>query len=53
MSEFWIVEPQEQKITVLTLRDGEDTYPQHGVFSPGQSAASKLLDGFAVVLRWT
>ncbi len=48
VSEYWIVDPQEQKITVLTLPEGAAQYAEHGVFSPGQSAASKLLDGFAV-----
>jgi Uma2 family endonuclease len=44
--EYWIVDPQEHKITVLTL-DG-NTYREHGVFGPGSQATSKLLPGFAV-----
>jgi Uma2 family endonuclease len=44
--EYWIVDPQEQRITVLTL-DGK-TYREHGVFVPGQTATSLLLAGFSV-----
>ena len=43
--EYWIVDPRDQTITVLTL-DG-DTYVEQGVYSAGESAASSLLDGFA------
>lgn len=44
--EYWIVDPQERRITVLTL-DGKD-YREHGVFGPGQTATSVLLAGFGV-----
>jgi Uma2 family endonuclease len=44
--EYWIVDPQEQHITVLTL-DGT-AYRVHGVFGPGQTATSVLLPGFTV-----
>jgi Uma2 family endonuclease len=44
--EYWIVNPLDETITVLTL-DG-DAYTEHGVFRRGESAASALLDGFAV-----
>jgi Uma2 family endonuclease len=44
--EYWIVDPQEQKITVLTL-DG-DAYREHGIFGRGQVATSVLLQGFSV-----
>jgi Uma2 family endonuclease len=44
--EYWIVNPLDEAITVLTL-DG-DAYSEHGTFRRGQSAASALLDGFAV-----
>lgn len=49
--EYWIVDPQEQKITVLTLAEGADAYSEYGVFKPGDSATSKLLDGFAVEVQ--
>jgi Uma2 family endonuclease len=44
--EYWIVDPQEQRITVLTL-DGA-TYRVHGEFGPGMEATSVLLPGFVV-----
>jgi Uma2 family endonuclease len=46
VAEYWIVDPQEERITVLTL-DGP-AYRQHGVFRPGEQASSVLLPGFAV-----
>jgi Uma2 family endonuclease len=44
--EYWIVDPQEQRIVVLTL-DGK-TYREHGAFRPGETATSVLLPGFTV-----
>ena len=44
--EYWIVDPREQQITVLTL-DGA-AYREHGVFGPGTQATSVLLPGFGV-----
>jgi Uma2 family endonuclease len=44
--EYWIVDPQEGRITVLTL-DG-DKYVEHGVFARGDRATSRLLPGFEV-----
>jgi Uma2 family endonuclease len=44
--EYWIVDPQEKKITVLTLEG--TAYVTHGVFGEGESATSKLLAGFTV-----
>jgi Uma2 family endonuclease len=46
IAEYWIVDPREQRITVLTL-DGQ-AYRVHGVFAPGQRATSALLAGFDV-----
>jgi Uma2 family endonuclease len=46
ISEYWIVDPQEEKITVLKLAG--DSYLLHGEFRPGQTAASALLQGFEV-----
>jgi Uma2 family endonuclease len=48
IAEYWIVDPQEQQITVLAL-DGQ-TYRVHGVFGPGTTAASVLLPGFTVAV---
>ena len=44
--EYWIVDPQEREITVLTLTGGK--YAVHGVFVPGERADSALLAGFNV-----
>lgn len=44
--EYWIVDPQEKTITVLTLRD--QAYVQHGKFAEGEIATSKLLTGLGV-----
>jgi Uma2 family endonuclease len=46
ISEYWIVDPEENRITVLTL-DG-DRYVEHGVFARGDRATSPLLPGFEV-----
>jgi Uma2 family endonuclease len=46
IAEYWIVDPQEQRITVLSL-EGQ-AYRVHGVFAPGQRATSVLLAGFEV-----
>jgi Uma2 family endonuclease len=43
--EYWIVDPQTERITVLAL-DGA-TYHAHGEFSTSQQATSALLNGFA------
>jgi Uma2 family endonuclease len=44
--EYWIIDPQEDTVTVLTL-DGE-RYGEHGVYRRGQQATSALLHGFVV-----
>lgn len=44
--EYWIVDPQEQLVTVLTLAG--DSYQTHGEFRPGEQATSVLLDGLQV-----
>ena len=42
--EYWIVDPQQQQITVLALESGQ--YNIHGEFVLGEQATSKLLPGF-------
>jgi Uma2 family endonuclease len=44
--EYWIVDPREGQITVLTLQGGE--YAVHGIFARGEQATSKLLPGLSV-----
>jgi Uma2 family endonuclease len=48
IAEYWIVDPEERRITVLAL-DGQ-TYRVHGEFGPGAQATSVLLAGFAVAV---
>jgi Uma2 family endonuclease len=44
--EYWIVNPMDETISVLTL-DGNQ-YVEHGLFQRGEVATSALLNGFAV-----
>lgn len=44
--EYWIVNPLNETITVLTLQD--DSYVEHGIFERGAVASSVLLSGFTV-----
>ena len=44
--EYWIVDPTQRSITVLTLNG--QTYALHGEFDESSFAASVLLDGFTV-----
>ena len=46
--EYWIVDPQTQSVTVLTLPEGGTDYAIHGEFKPGETASSVLLEGFTV-----
>lgn len=46
ISEYWIADPQKQRVTVLAL-DGQ-VYRVHGEFARGETATSVLLPGFAV-----
>jgi Uma2 family endonuclease len=44
--EYWIVNPQSEMITVLTLERAK--YAEHGVFARGAQATSALLPEFVV-----
>lgn len=46
--EYWIVDPQKETITVLTLHGRH--YRQQGEYTTGQTATSVLLDGFSVAV---
>jgi Uma2 family endonuclease len=46
ITEYWIVDPKEFRITVLTL--DRETYRLHGEFRRGETADSVLLPGFSV-----
>jgi Uma2 family endonuclease len=49
IGEYWIVDPQEQSITVLKLAG--DQYEVHGIFRPGQQASSPLFPEPAIEVR--
>jgi Uma2 family endonuclease len=46
ISEYWIIDPEQRQIRVLTLQGR--AYKLHGDFGPGMEATSVLLPGFAV-----
>jgi Uma2 family endonuclease len=43
--EYWIVNPLDETVRVLTLADNR--YVDHGLFQRGEAATSALLEGFA------
>jgi Uma2 family endonuclease len=48
IAEYWIIDPEEHRIIVLTL-DGQ-AYRVHGEFGRGATATSVLLPGFGVAV---
>ena len=46
IAEYWIVDYQKKRVTVLALEEGG--YREHGEYGPGTTAESVLLPGFAV-----
>lgn len=46
--EYWIVDPRDETVTVLTLHNG--TYVENGVFARGWAATSTLFDGLSIDL---
>jgi Uma2 family endonuclease len=46
ITEYWIVDPEENQVTVLVLQHG--TYAEHGVFRPGDIASGLLLPALSV-----
>jgi len=49
VGEYWIVDPQERKVIVLSLAG--DDYREHGTFVSGDIATSALLAGFQVAIN--
>ena len=49
IAEYWIVDPQERRVTVLALHGRE--YREHGVFGVDDAATSALLTGFQVAVQ--
>lgn len=49
ISEYWIVDPQENQVTVLVLQNS--TYIEHGVFRIGDMASGLLLPELSVDVR--
>jgi len=49
IAEYWIVDPQENQVTVLVLRDG--AYVEHGVFRAGDMASGILLPALLIDVR--
>ena len=48
ISEYWLVNPLNETITVFTLDKGEKTYREHGFFAKGHFATSVLLKDFGI-----
>lgn len=49
ITEYWIVDPQEDQVTVLVLQDNH--YVEHGVFQMDDVATSVLLSGLRIDVR--
>ncbi len=46
IAEYWIIDPRDQRVTVLAMDEG--AYRVHGEFAPGAAVTSVLLPGFEV-----
>jgi Uma2 family endonuclease len=46
--EYWLVNPINQTLTVFVLAQGSNLYQEAGVYSKGDVAVSRLLEGFIV-----
>jgi Uma2 family endonuclease len=49
--EYWIVDPRDRSILVLSLDESSRQYVEAGRYETGQSAISVLLDGFSVAVK--
>ncbi len=50
ISEYWIVDPRDRSIRVLTLDNDGSRYRESGCYSDGQTAQSVLLNEFRVAV---
>lgn len=52
ISEYWIVDPENRLVQVLTRQDAIDNgiYREHGVFRKGEAATGILLPGLAIAV---
>ena len=48
ISEYWIVNPSDRTILVLSLDADTGRYDEVGNYAPGDAARSSLLDGFCI-----
>lgn len=48
ITEYWIVDPRDRTVRVLSLDAGATEYRESGCYGDGQIAKSELLDGFEV-----
>ena len=48
ISEYWIVDPRDESVTVFTLPDGANEYTEAGKYRRGERAASLLLSGLQI-----
>ncbi len=46
--EYWIVDPDEETITIFVLKSRRKSYAEHGNFRKGDATASRVLPGFSV-----
>ena len=49
ISEYWIVDPKENLVTVLVLQD--NSYSEYGIFRIGDVASGLLLPGLSIDVR--
>lgn len=49
--EYWLVDPIEQTVTVLSLPEQADEYGVHGVYDIGGHAESATLQGFSLSIE--
>lgn len=49
--EYWIVDPRDRSMVVLSLEESNGQYVEAGRYETGQSAISVLLDGFSIAVK--